>query len=93
MDIKRLLEKKKKELVLGIKTTDPVSSAYKLGAYNLCDELLNVISQNKSKQKPNDLSVGKTRWAIKEEPFSTNFNIVTGGRDAIGKCISRYIFR
>lgn len=85
MDIKRLLENKKKELLSGINTTDPVAAAYKLGAFNLCDELLNVINPSNDKMEIND---EKVRWAIKEELYSTSFNTITGDRDTIHKCIS-----
>jgi len=47
MDIIKLLEEKKKEILLSMDTTDPVTSAYKLGAYNLCDELLSSINPKK----------------------------------------------
>lgn len=84
MDMKSLLVKKKKELALGINSTDPVVAAYKLGAYNLCDELLNVININNDKL---DLKKEKVRWAIKEEPSSYGFNTITGDSDIIDKCI------
>ncbi|MFA9379157.1 MAG: hypothetical protein ACERKZ_20780 [Lachnotalea sp.] len=87
MDIIKLLDEKKKEILLGMDTTDPVTSAYKLGAYNLCDELLSSINPKENKTELlKEINGKKARWAIREFD-SSGYNIISGDEKIISKCI------
>lgn len=88
IDIVKLLKEKKIELLSGLNTSDNVTFSYNLGAYNLCDELLNaIIPSGAVTELFEKLNGEKTRWAIKESDYYDGYNIITGSEEIILECV------
>lgn len=84
MDISDLLIGKKKELLANMdNNSNPIVMAYALGAYNLCDELLRNINDNINISKP---TKKQSKYAICEVEKG-GYNIVSGDKDEVFKCI------